>query len=107
MLLGGAEMTVALQPGKDAYVVLRTMSKAAAFASGASGADSGGEFSFKSPMTLMVEVDGGDVGPVRFEIADNGFTDATFTIPGSAITSSPCRIAFIGEHASCGYWFYQ
>ena len=107
VLLGGAEMTVALQPGKDAYVVLRTMAKATAFASGASGADSGGEFSFKSPMTLMVEVDGGDVGPVRFEIADNGFTDATFKIPGSAITSSPCRIAFIGEHASCGYWFYQ
>ena len=107
ILLGGDEMTVSLMPGKDVEVVLRTLAKATAFAPGALGAAAGGKCEFASPMELHVEVDGRVVGHVTFNIEAEGFTDAHFTISGSEITASPCRITFHGDHIACGYWFYQ
>ncbi|MBO7721970.1 MAG: hypothetical protein J6T01_06155 [Kiritimatiellae bacterium] len=107
MLLGGAEMTVSLAPGRDAYVVLRTLARAKAFAPGIFGSAAGGEYSFENPMELHLEVDGREIGHATFRIADGGFTDASFKIPGSAITRNPCRVALHGDHAACGYWFFQ
>ncbi len=107
LLLGGDEMTVFLTPGRDVEVVMRTLSKAHAVAFGVCGISAGGDCSFKSPMELFVTVDGESVGKVSFDIRDDGFTDAHFMIPGSAIKNSPCRIGFHGEHVACCYWFYQ
>ena len=107
ILLGGDEMTVKLTPGRDAQVVMRTLAKAEAFAPGALGAVAGGECAFKSPMELHLEVDGKEVGHVTFKLNEEGFTDARFTIPGKAVTRSPCRVALHGDHIACCYWFYQ
>ena len=107
IILGGDEMTVKLTPGRDAQVVMRTLAKAEAFAPGALGAVAGGECAFKSPMELHLEVDGKEVGHVTFKLNEEGFTDARFTIPGKAVTRSPCRVALHGDHIACCYWFYQ
>ena len=107
VLLGGDEMTIGLKPNCDVEVVMRTLPKVSAVAPGVFGVSIGGDYSFKSPMELFVMVDGESVGKVAFEINADGFTDAHFTIPGSAIKQSPCRIGFHGEHAACCYWFFQ
>ena len=106
MVIGGDAMTVSLDGGKDVHVVMRTVSgcranydqnlKRGRF-----------DYTFKSPMSLQVSVDGKDPMTVSFDIAKTGFSDVEFTIPGRLIQGGDTRIAFLGEHIACGYWFYQ
>ena len=93
---GGDLMTVPLRPGRDCTVVMRTVSKQ-------DGMD------FKSPLKLRLEVDGEAAGwaTCAFGEATNDFQEVAFTIPGRAIAKSPCRVAFLGDHAPCAYWFWQ
>ncbi len=107
LLLGGAEMSVNLQPGRDVEVVLRTLSRVNAVAHGAFGVSAGGEYAFNSPMGLFVYVDETPVGKVSFDINEHGFSDVHFIIPGSVLKNKTSRIAFHGSHVSCGYWFFQ
>ena len=106
VVLGGEEFSVPLTVDSDAVVVVRTLSKATALMPSGYGYVSR-SFTFSSPLELHLEIDGEEVGHVTFKLNDNGFTDAVFKIPGSAITHSPCRVALHGDHIACGYWFYQ
>ena len=105
--LGGDEMTVSgLEPGKDAFVVMRTMRAHGAVSQGAS-ARTASDFRFNSPLELHVDVDGETAAHVTGEVDEDGFTDVVFRIPGSAIKNSTSRIGFDGGHIAFAYWFYQ
>ena len=97
-------MTLPLAPGRAVRVVMRTALKCTASPDREIGMQRS-DFTFKSPMRLRVAVDGEDVGEVEFVVGEGDLCDATFTIPGRFIKSSPARIAFFGEHADFSYWF--
>ena len=105
-LLGGDAMTVALDPGRDVHVVMRTALKCKASVERELGHRTSA-FSLKSPMKLHMFVDGADAGMVEVDVAEGDFCDAHFTIPGKLITASSPRLTFLGEHVAFGYWFYQ
>ena len=65
------------------------------------------EYAFTNPLSMRIAVNGEDAGLVTCSYATNGFSDVSFEIPAAAITRSPARIAFLGDHIACGYWFYQ
>lgn len=96
VIIGGDLMTVALEPGRDCQVTVRALSKK-------------DDVSFKSPIRLLVQIDDDDAGAVAYELEDKPeeFQERTFTIPGRFIRQKPCRVAFLGDHIVCGYWFWQ
>ena len=96
IIRGGDMMTIPLQPGKDCEVIVRTLS-------------SRDGFEFNSPIKMLLNVDGEDVGYVGYDLnlKTNAFQEVSFTIPGAAIHQSPSRLGFLGDHIACGYWFYQ
>ena len=107
IVYGADEMTVALAPGKDVKLVMRTVS-AVEFSAGSMVSPTMKlSYAYSDPLELHIEIDGKEVGHSRANISKEGFTDAVFTIPGKAITDSPCRIALHGDHVAFGYWFYQ
>ena len=107
LVFGGDEMTIPLQPGRDVLVVMRTLPRVTAVLTDGITSDTvTGEFGAK--MRLNVQI--GEKGvpfPVELNCPTNGFADVWFTIPGKAITSSNPRVAFLGDHITCGYWFFQ
>ena len=105
-LYGGDAMTVALQPGRDVHVVMRTALKCSAAVDRELGMPRS-DFTLKSPLTLKVLVDGEEVGDISFPVAEGDFCDAHFTIPGKFIATSLPRLTFFGEHVAFAYWFYQ
>lgn len=105
VVLGGDEMRVALTPGKDAYVVLRTTSHHKAALKIYAGGET--DYTFANPLRMNVAVDGVLVEQVELAYADKGFSDVSFRIPGSAIVNPVSVLSFLGDHIACGYWFYQ
>ena len=110
VIVGGDVMRVPLEPGKDVTVVMRTLSEHKAVFND-SLATEVQTCRFPAPVTMNVEVDDVAAGPVSFaygaNAGTNDFSDVTFKIPGSSIRTSPCRIAFLGDHIACDYRFYQ
>ena len=109
VIVGGDMMRVPLEPGKDVTVVMRTLSEhKAVFSDGL--ATEVQTCRFPAPVTMNVEVDDVAAGAVDYSYSNadtNGFSDVTFKIPGRFIRTSPCRIAFLGDHIACDYRFYQ
>ena len=105
-LFGGDAMTVALKPGQDVHVVMRTALKCTAAVDREIGIPRT-DFILKSPMTLKVLVEGEDVGDISFPVAEGDVTDATFVIPGRFIRQPQVRLSFLGEHVAFAYWFFQ
>lgn len=105
-LLGGDAMTLALQPGRDVYVVMRTALKCSVSVDRELGHPRS-DFTMKSPMTLKILVDGEDAGDISFPVAEGDFADASFVVPGAFIRRSGVRLAFMGEHVAYAYWFFQ
>lgn len=106
VLFGGDEMTVSLNPGKDVTVVMRTCpAQKVDYGNGVANYTS--EYAFANPLCMRVVVNGVEACIAEIKYAAKGFSDVAFTIPGAAITQSPCRIAFLGDHIACGYWFFQ
>lgn len=105
-LLGGDAMSVALEPGKDVHVVMRTALECTAYVEKDFG-NGPTDFSLKSPLKIQILVDDVDAGMVDVKVSEGDFCDARFVIPGECITHSKPRLAFIGEHVAFGYWFYQ
>ncbi|MBQ6328684.1 MAG: hypothetical protein IJI35_06685, partial [Kiritimatiellae bacterium] len=106
MVLGGDAMTVPLAGGKDVHVVLRTVSSCRAHYDRNLKAGRF-DYTFKSPMSLHVSLDGAKPFAVGFQVAEKGFSDVEFVIPGRLVGGGDTRIAFFGEHVACAYWFYQ
>ena len=96
VVIGGDFMTVDLEPGCDCQVTIRTLSKS-------------GDVTLKSPIRILVQVDDDAVGTVAYELEDKPevFQERTIAIPGRFIRHKPCRVAFLGDHIVCGYWFWQ
>ena len=65
------------------------------------------DYSFSSPLELVVAVDGREACRVRCNLPEKGFGDVAFVVPGAAIVSDSVRLAFWGGHAAYAYWFYQ
>ena len=65
------------------------------------------KFEFVSPLKLNVAIDGEVKLTASLEVAEKGFSDVAIDIPGSAITNSPCKVSFLGDHAAFAYWFFQ
>ena len=105
-LFGGDAMTVSLKPGQDVYVVMRTVLKCSVSLERCLG-HLRSDFSFKSPMTLRVMVDGEIAGDIPFLVEEGDFCDAHFVIPGKFIKQPKARLAFLGEHVAFAYWFFQ
>jgi hypothetical protein len=105
VVVGMDEMTVSLCTNRDVYVVMRTYpcQKISLEADPSMWS----EYAFANPLRLNVSVDGIIVSQVSLRYADKGFSDVEFVIPGTAIKSSVSRIAFLGDHITCGYWFFQ
>lgn len=106
VLLGGDEMSVALEPGRKATVVMRTRARATAVRELAFGSV-GGEYVFGGTQELHLEVDGEEVSHVSYKVGDEGFTDVAFEIPAARIRKAVTRVGLHGEHIACGYWFFQ
>lgn len=107
VIYGHDEMSVTLQPGKDVKVVMRTLREIKLTTVDEIGQRGTFDFAYESPLELHIEVDGVEAGHSHADLRERGFTDAVFTIPGKAIVRPNCRIAFHGDHVTCGYWFYQ
>ncbi len=107
VVTGGDRMVVSgLVPGRDVHVVMRTVRKQRATSVHANGVGQD-DFTFVSPMTLTVDVDGCEVGNVRFDVPEEGFADVTFVIAGAAISSESAVFSFKGDHAVFCYWLFQ
>lgn len=105
VLVGGDSMTVNLCTNTAVTVILRTLprQKITSYSFGRRM----DEYAFTNPLSMRIAVNGEDAGLVTCSYATNGFSDVSFEIPAAAITRSPARIAFLGDHIACGYWFYQ
>lgn len=106
LLVGGDSMTLPLQPGKDVTVVMRTYPKHTLSHRRSTGSFAS-EYTFANPLRLNVMIDNDNLDPVSITYATNGFSDVAFTLPGSTIRQTPCKLSLLGDHISAGYWFYQ
>ena len=106
LVVGGDAMTLPLQPGKDTFVVMRTYSQHT-HVQNHIGNSISTTYSFSNPLKINVAIDDKALPPVSVSYATNGFSDVSFTLPGSAIEQSPCRLTLLGDHITAGYWFYQ
>lgn len=108
-VLGWEEMVVALPPGKETRVVLRTAGTMQYTAQGAGYFDSNQTLSFQSPLNLRIFVDGTEMGIVSLPIStnDTAFSEVTFAIPGTATTAARTKLEIFGDHVSFSYWFFQ
>lgn len=104
---GFDEMYVPLDPGKDVTVVMRTLRSVSSQVQGWQGPDYLKNFDFGEIQKLAVGVDGRDACICEYRTVVDGFTDAVLHIPGSAIVNPVSRIAFMGDHIACCYWFFQ
>ena len=100
-------MTVSgLVPGRDLYVVMRTVTSQRAVSLHANGAGAD-DYVFASPIKLMVLADGREACYASLSLPEEGFGDVSFVVPGEGVDSDSVRLAFIGAHTAFGYWFYQ
>ena len=106
LLVGGDAMSVPLESGKDVTIVMRTFPKHTDVRPDSFRAASS-VYAFANPLTLNVAVNDQPLQAVSISYATNGFSDVSFTIPGTSIDKESCRIAFLGDHIAAGYWFYQ
>lgn len=106
LVFGSDAMTVALAPGKDLHVVMRTWPTHKTTVRGGFGARSV-TYGFSNPLKIGIRIDGVDAGVRDVAIGEKGFSDVEMTIPGGLIRKSPARIEFLGDHIACAYWFYQ
>ena len=106
VILGGDEMTVTLDPGRDVTVVTRMWPKHSVYRSFSTGSDRI-DCSFSNPLKFNVSVDGNIVDTAELSYATNCFSDVSFKISGPAIKNPVSRIGFLGDHITFGYWFYQ
>lgn len=107
IVFGADEMIVALEPGKDVALVMRTKAKVKFTTSCVSSSQLSLEQEYINPLRLSIAIDGVEACCSSSPIGKEGFTDAVFTIPGNAIKRSPCHVALRGDHVTFGYWFYQ
>ena len=106
-IIGWANMSVRLKPGRDATAVIRTTTNA-----GQVQANPYAPFhkmSLNSNIRLNVFVDGKPVTSVQATLDDgNGkFSEVAFRIPGEAIKNKTSLVQIFGDHLAFDYWFYQ
>ncbi len=107
LIVGGDAMTIPkLQVGKDITVVMRTYHKWTEKRTDGSGLNSS-DYAFANPLKMNVAIDGVLTQQVSVPYSTNGFSDVSFQISGASIRQAPCRVAFLGDHITAGYWFYQ
>jgi hypothetical protein len=94
-----------LLPGHPLHITLRSARSTEAQIGRYQGT-SYEKFTFSSPLQLTVEVDERALD-VELELAEEGFTDASFTVPAEYITRPNPEIRIIGDHVSYAYWFFQ
>lgn len=107
VIWGLDSMFVALEPGKDVLVVLRTLRGKDAGEPNPLGSYKNRHFDFGPNPSLNVSVDGEVVMSTTLSLSEKGFSDVVFLIPGSAIVNPVSRVAFLGDHIACCYWFFQ
>ncbi|MCR5752358.1 MAG: hypothetical protein K6G91_10365 [Kiritimatiellae bacterium] len=106
IIAGGDAMDVRLIPGVDVRIVMRSVSTAAATISAGLFTETlHGQI--PETFSMNIAVDGQIIEKVTLKCDQKWFSEAEFVIPGSAITKEVSRIAFLGDHIPCGYWFYQ
>ena len=64
-------------------------------------------YAFANPLKMNVMVDDEIVGEVSVNLPEKGFADVSFDLPLATVKSPNSRIAFLGDHIACCYWFYQ
>ena len=106
MVAGYDEMSVPLAEGRDVKVVMRTFGSCEVVSRGVFSS-SAVSYAIADPAKLNIAVGGQVVSSVTFSCSTNAFTDVRISIPGSAIKCPRPRVAFLGDHVACGYWFYQ
>ena len=106
VVFGGDEMSVNARPGRDLHVVMRTYPERKVHYARMLGGNAF-RFAVSGRIRMNLSVDGQQIGAAEMVVPTDGFADVAFTIPGSSITTSRPRIAFLGDHITCGYWFYQ
>lgn len=106
LLVGGDAMTLPLEAGKDALVVMRTYpTRTVTYKR--YGGNVSSDYTFANPLKINAYIDNEAVTTLSICYATNGFSDVSFRLPGSAIKKSPCRLSLLGDHIVAGYWFYQ
>lgn len=107
VIYGYDEMTVDAEIGKELVIVMRTLPSAEVECrSPITYRGTTRKFEFKSSLQLGLSVDGECIGVQSVVVADKGFSDVIFTIPGDKIKTTRPRIAFLGDHIACCYWFF-
>ena len=107
VIVGGDSFDVRLVPGRDVRVVLRSVATAAATIHGELIRTQTIHGKIPETFSMNVAVDGQIIEKVTLNCDQKWFSEADFTIPGSAITKEVSRISLLGDHIPCGYWFFQ
>lgn len=98
LVIGGVRMSVPLVPQKDVTLVVRAKMSVEGL---------GKIYKFAEKFGFNLEIDGVVVGLQHSKLQTDGFTDCSFTIPGSYIRNGTTCVGILGDHLSCRYWFYQ
>ena len=106
LVFGSDSMVVALVPGKDLHVIMRTWPSHKTTIRGGFGARSI-TYGFTNPLKIGIRIDGSDAGIRDVTIDEKGFSDVEMVIPGEMIKRASARVEFLGDHIACAYWFYQ
>ena len=106
LVFGSDAMAVALVPGKDLHVIMRTWPSHKTTIRGGFGARSI-TYGFTNPLKIGIRIDGSDAGIRDVTIDEKGFSDVEMVVPGEMIKRASARVEFLGDHIACAYWFYQ
>jgi hypothetical protein len=107
VVLGSETFRVRALPGRPMQVVMRTARTARAHINKPGVGIEEQTFTFVSPLELLVFLEGRPLRQASVELAAEGFTEATFEIPASAIRSDSIELTIGGDRVSLAYWFYQ
>ena len=107
VIWGMDSMSVPLESGKDVLVIMRTLREKDAGVPSPLGSDRARHFDFGASQRLNIAVDGKLCGVASYDVDAHALTDVKIRIPGSAIVNPVSRIAFMGDHIACCYWFFQ
>ena len=102
----GFACSLALRPGRDAALFLRTAGAGKEFTFDGLRRK-GRQISFPAAFEVAVEIDGRPAGCFHVHADGPDFTDVRLDVPGELISASPCRTVLRGNFPAFALWACQ
>ena len=109
LIIGSETFRIRATPGKPMRIVMRTAADAEVPIHKPGLRIQIQDFSFTSPITLRLFVDGRLASEVSVDLTTepDEFSEVVLDLPAEAVTSDPIEITIGGDRISFAYWFYQ